>query len=143
MLTFIPITNYFLKIMQNATTTLVSIHSLPMHTTAFCHCTHACKKSWGHTTKCNSSTYILSLTYFLSCLRKPVKIISRCQVFLTKKKKKNDDVQNCNVSYDSSVCQMGFQQNQRSFLAAHRASCFAICWWPPASRFLCFSLLFL
>lgn len=62
---------------------------------------------------------------------------------LQKKKKKNDDVQNCNVSYDSSVCQMGFQQNQRSFLAAHRASCFAICWWPPASRFLCFSLLFL
>lgn len=29
------------------------------------------------------------------------------------------------------------------FLAAHRAYYFAICWWFPSSRFLCFSLLFL
>lgn len=31
----------------------------------------------------------------------------------------------------------------KSFLAAHGASYFAICWWSPASRFLCFSLLLL
>lgn len=82
---------------------LGSIHSLAMHTTAFCHCT--CVQHKAGDTLQNPALWLIFSHAFGNWLR-----FFQGGMFSFKKK---STLQTSNISYDSSIWQTGFQRNPR------------------------------